>query len=146
MIKLATVFSGIGAIEQALEKQKINYTIEFACDNGERELKNTKEEIENNIKNLNDIEKKIYIDNLYKNLNKTNYVQESYMANYDVSEENFYQTFGRKLREVYPGIVERLEKQGLLICRKEKEGETGRIALSEFGLDVSNIVMAEFLL
>lgn len=63
-----------------------------------------------------------------------------------ISEENFYQTFGRKLREVYPGIVERLEKQGLLICRKEKEGETGRIALSEFGLDVSNIVMAEFLL
>ena len=37
-LKLATVFSGIGAPEQALNKLNIPYDIVFACDNGEREL------------------------------------------------------------------------------------------------------------
>ena len=33
MIRLATLFSGIGAIEQAFLKQKIDHKIVFACDN-----------------------------------------------------------------------------------------------------------------
>ena len=37
-MKLATVFSGIGAIEQALHRMGINYEIVFACDNGDVEL------------------------------------------------------------------------------------------------------------
>ncbi len=37
-MKLATVFSGIGAIEQALHRLGINYEIVFACDNGDVEL------------------------------------------------------------------------------------------------------------
>ncbi len=40
MIKLETVFSGIGAIEHALDKMKIPYIVQFACDNGERRPKN----------------------------------------------------------------------------------------------------------
>lgn len=39
MIRLGTVFSGIGAIEHALERLNIKHSIEFACDNGERNLK-----------------------------------------------------------------------------------------------------------
>lgn len=35
MIKLATVFSGIGAIEHALERMGQDYKIVFACDNGD---------------------------------------------------------------------------------------------------------------
>ena len=38
MLKLATVFSGIGAIEHALERLGIDYKIEFACDNGEVDI------------------------------------------------------------------------------------------------------------
>ena len=38
MLRLATLFSGIGAIEQALKEMNIDYKIEFACDNGEREI------------------------------------------------------------------------------------------------------------
>lgn len=38
MIKLATVFSGIGAIEQSLRRLGIDYNIVFACDNGDVEL------------------------------------------------------------------------------------------------------------
>lgn len=37
-VRLATVFSGIGAIEQAFLKMGIAHEIVFACDNGEREL------------------------------------------------------------------------------------------------------------
>lgn len=37
-MKLATVFSGIGAIEQALHRLGIDYEIVFACDNGDVEL------------------------------------------------------------------------------------------------------------
>lgn len=39
MIRLGTLFSGIGAIEQALLRLNIEHTNVFACDNGEIELK-----------------------------------------------------------------------------------------------------------
>ncbi|CYV75901.1 DNA cytosine methyltransferase [Streptococcus suis] len=38
MLKLGTVFSGIGAIEHALERMGIDYQIEFACDNGDVDI------------------------------------------------------------------------------------------------------------
>ena len=38
MLKLATVFSGIGAIEHALDRMNIEHEIVFACDNGDVEL------------------------------------------------------------------------------------------------------------
>lgn len=37
-IKVGTLFSGIGAFEHALKQLKIGHQIQFACDNGEREL------------------------------------------------------------------------------------------------------------
>lgn len=39
MIRLGTLFSGIGAIEQALLRLGVRHKIVFACDNGEMELK-----------------------------------------------------------------------------------------------------------
>ena len=45
MIRLATVFSGIGAPEEALKQLKKDFEIVFACDNGERELKESYEYI-----------------------------------------------------------------------------------------------------
>lgn len=38
MIKLATVFSGIGAIEHALQRMNLEHKIVFACDNGDVEI------------------------------------------------------------------------------------------------------------
>ena len=38
MIRLATVFSGIGAIEHALQRMNIEHEIVFACDNGDVEI------------------------------------------------------------------------------------------------------------
>lgn len=46
MIKLATVFSGIGAIEHALERMQIEHEIVFACDNGDVELEMPKVRID----------------------------------------------------------------------------------------------------
>ena len=39
MIRLGTVFTGIGAIEQALKRLGLDHTIVFGCDNGDVELK-----------------------------------------------------------------------------------------------------------
>lgn len=38
MIRLATVFSGIGAIEQALKRMQLEHQIVFACDNGDVDI------------------------------------------------------------------------------------------------------------
>lgn len=52
MLKIATVFSGIGAIEHALERLGIDYKIEFACDNGEVDI--LSKEIDDNFKEINE--------------------------------------------------------------------------------------------
>lgn len=93
-IKLATVFSGIGAIEFAFKRLNIKHELIFACDNGERDVEYNIEEERKKVFSLDSIEsKKKYVDDLYKKLtSKKNYVQESYMANYPhLSEDRFFQ-------------------------------------------------------
>lgn len=63
-----------------------------------------------------------------------------------ISMEGFCQTFGKEAENVYPGIFDKMEKQGLLCSERNAFGKRTRIYLSELGLDVSNQVMAEFLL
>lgn len=63
MIKLATVFSGIGAIEHALDRMQLEHEIVFACDNGDVELDLPKvsvdiDSMENELKELKGIAKK----------------------------------------------------------------------------------------
>ncbi|MCR4661154.1 MAG: DNA (cytosine-5-)-methyltransferase [Clostridia bacterium] len=91
MIRLATVFSGIGAIEFALKKSKLDYRVIFACDNGEREL-NLSEEEKNHVNQLkNNIEKNEFIKNKYSELKKHNFVKDSYFANYDIDDSRWYE-------------------------------------------------------
>lgn len=92
MIKLATLFSGIGAIEQALIRLHVPYEIVFACDNGEIEVDFDADEARNEIKKLKGKKlKKQYVDNLYASATKKrNFVKESYVANYKVSEDDFH--------------------------------------------------------
>lgn len=91
MIKLATVFSGIGSIEHALNRLNIEHEIVFACDNGERELKDSVEKIKKDIFNMSDEEAKQYIDKLYDSTGKENFVEVSYLANYKISKKDFHQ-------------------------------------------------------
>lgn len=57
-----------------------------------------------------------------------------------VEKSAFLEQFGVALEQVYAGVLEKMEKQGLLVNGKE------RVFLTKRGLDVSNYVMAEFLL
>lgn len=92
MIKLATLFSGIGAIEQALKRLHIDYELVFACDNGEIEIDFDVEKAKEDISKLDSKKaKKEYVDNLYSSLtSKTNYVMLSYLANYDIDKDDFH--------------------------------------------------------
>ncbi|MEG2637623.1 MAG: DNA (cytosine-5-)-methyltransferase, partial [Acinetobacter sp.] len=91
MLKLGTVFSGIGAIEHALERLSIPHDIAFACDNGNIEIDLERDEIEKNLENLNSFkEKKAYVDGLYAKKKKKNFVEESYQANYNIPQEHFH--------------------------------------------------------
>ncbi len=108
MIRLATVFSGIGAVEQAMNKQKIDYKLVFACDNGERELQETEKEIKKMISNLSYEEEKKFIDNLYLKTGKPNYMEESYMANYNIDKKDFHQDIRFIDGNYYKGKVDLL--------------------------------------
>ena len=77
MIRLATVFSGIGSVEWALKRMGIDHEIVFACDNGDIELKDIDdkeaERIRKEIRSLPTIEKqKEYEEKLFAKSKKTN--------------------------------------------------------------------------
>lgn len=91
MIKLGTVFSGIGAVEHALDRLEMPYEIVFACDNGERKLKTSYDDIEQKTKEMSNAEKDAFISALYDKEAGVNYVEQEYKANYNVPAERFYQ-------------------------------------------------------
>ena len=75
MIRLATVFSGIGAIEHALDRMNIDHRIVFACDNGDIDILNKeigvntdeiKAETELLSKTIQDLQIDETVDDLYK--------------------------------------------------------------------------------
>ena len=89
-LRIGTVFSGIGAPEQALFRMGIKNKIVFACDNGEIELKESVEDIKKMIAGKSDSQTNKIIKTLYKSTNKKNYVKQSYFANYDIKEKDWY--------------------------------------------------------
>ena len=130
MIKLATVFSGIGSIEQALNRLGVEHKIVFACDNGDMELRlfdketqtyynllqtkrgkrtltadeeqqlfalsKQENDLAENVRNriygmATKQEKKQFVDDLYStNGRKNNFVKKTYVANYNIDEEDFH--------------------------------------------------------
>lgn len=88
MIRLATVFSGIGAIEHALDRMGLEHEIVFACDNGDvdilskkiddnindiqEEIKSLKEIVRNNIEKEDEFSKQLkQCENKFKKVTKT---------------------------------------------------------------------------
>ena len=61
-----------------------------------------------------------------------------------VTDQDFRQSFGLEIMDVYGETVKDLTKKGLLAVETEN-GRT-RIALTSRGTDLSNIVLSEFLL
>ena len=91
MIKIATVCSGIGAAEQALKQMGVDHEIVFACDNGERYLKETEEEIKEYLSKFPKEEQEKKINELYDKTGKVNNVKKSYFANYEITEDKWFQ-------------------------------------------------------
>lgn len=91
MLNVATVFSGIGAFEQALKRLNIEYNILFACDNGERYLDLDKDEIIENYNPQKYDKFEDYIKDLYDKTGKENNVKKSYFANYDITENDWFE-------------------------------------------------------
>ena len=91
-LKLATAFSGIGAIEQALKRLNIDHEIIFACDNGDIIIDIDSNKELSVIKKMNSPkEKREYVYNLYKEKSKkTNFVEMTYKKNYTVKDDNFF--------------------------------------------------------
>lgn len=92
MLRLGTLFSGIGAVEQALIRMNIKHEIVFACDNGDIDIDiDLYEEKKKIFKMTSKKEKKEYVDKLYSSKSrKQNYVKQSYIANYKIKEEDFH--------------------------------------------------------
>jgi DNA (cytosine-5)-methyltransferase 1 len=107
MMKVATVFSGIGAIEQALKKLGLQHEIVFACDNGEVYIDFNEEKIKSDLSNISSLlQQKLYVDKLYRRTGKINYVQKTYCANYNINSENFYQDVRFLNGERYKNIID----------------------------------------
>lgn len=91
MLKIATVFSGIGAAEQALKQMQIDFEIVFACDNGERYVNIDVDKENKKMENLSNIDRKVLIEKLYKQSGKENNVKKSYFANYNIDENRWFE-------------------------------------------------------
>ena len=92
MLKLATAFSGIGAIEFALKRLNEEHEIVFACDNGDIDIGVDIDAENEKIRSLKDYRlKNQYVRNLYAELSrKTNFVEKTYMNNYPITSDRFF--------------------------------------------------------
>jgi DNA (cytosine-5)-methyltransferase 1 len=92
-MKVATLFSGIGAFEFALKRMNINHEIIFACDNGGIEIPYNLDKEFDHVKSLTTWKaQKEYVDSIYrKSTRRTNFVKQSYLANYEINEDRFFQ-------------------------------------------------------
>lgn len=93
MIRIGTLFSGIGSPEQALKRLGVDYEVVFACDNGDREIEYNADDELSKIKKMKTKQaKKDYVDDLYDSRCRShNFVKDSYMANYEINEDDFHQ-------------------------------------------------------
>lgn len=91
-ITLGTSFSGIGAIEFALKRLGIDTEILFAIDNGDVEIEVDYDTELEKIRNLNSPEeKRLYVKQLYGAKSRHhNFVEDSYKANYEIVNDNFF--------------------------------------------------------
>lgn len=106
MIRIATVFSGIGAAEQALQQLGIEHAIVFACDNGERYLKQSFEEITSILNNFSVENREQVLRLLYDSTGKINNVKRSYFANYDIDESRWFEDIRFVNGKPYKGQVD----------------------------------------
>ncbi len=62
-----------------------------------------------------------------------------------VSTKEFQRLFDVSIEQMYPGVVEDFVRKGLLVRGTDPDTGEERIRLTAFGMDVSNMVMSEFI-
>jgi site-specific DNA-cytosine methylase len=127
MIKVATVFSGIGSAEWAFKRINVPHEIVFACDNGERYLLKSFEQIEIETEGLSFEKKKQYIENIYEATGKVNYVQDSYMANYNVAVQELQEAIFRINNDNTISLQQKEYEVNALIIDEEQGYKNGRV-------------------
>ena len=90
IIRVGTVFSGIGAPEEGLRQLGVSHKIVFACDNGERKLTAKDEEYIASLSSLSNLERDKLIAECYASSGE-NLVQKTYCANNEIEPSSFYQ-------------------------------------------------------
>ncbi len=101
MIKLATVFSGIGAIEHALQRMNLEHEIVFACDNGDLEI--LTKDVGMNINEIK--EELLYLESLVDSVSDSGEVQDLYkdqLIGMFAEARNEYNTILTQLKEIKP--------------------------------------------
>lgn len=84
-MKIGSLFTGIGAFEQAFKQLGIEYQSIFSCDNGEVYLDADTEKLINEYKG-NNLDK--YVRNIYQSQSKKNFVKETFDKNHKTN--NWY--------------------------------------------------------
>lgn len=101
MIKLATVFSGIGAIEHALQRMNLEHEIVFACDNGDLDI--LTKDVGMNIDEIK--EELLYLESLVDSISDSGEVQDLYkdqLIGMFAEARNEYNTILTQLKEIKP--------------------------------------------
>ncbi|HDR5352311.1 DNA cytosine methyltransferase [Bacillus cereus group sp. MYBK163-2] len=114
MLKIATVFSGIGAIEHAIERLEIENKVIFACDNGgvnifklkiEKDLQSVEKHVKLLSKMINELEGKPYVDKgteqklkenflgIQKEYNRLDFLLEQFSGGVNTKIRGFISTF-----------------------------------------------------
>lgn len=90
-----------------------------------------------------DLSRRPYIEE-YQKLTVKDRMEETFFVGLRMMEgvdtEDFFETFGKKVSDVYGGLPEKLIGEGLL----KRCGRS--LALTDYGIDISNYVMAQFLI
>lgn len=91
-IRLATLFSGIGAIEFAFKRLNIDHDIVFACDNGDVVVETDTDKELKKVKKMKSVkEKNDYVKDIYRSqTRKHNFVEDTYKNNYQIDGDNFF--------------------------------------------------------
>ena len=89
MLRIGTVFTGIGAFEYMLKSRHIEHEILFACDCGDRKINITQEEFDE-LSKIPYPQKTVEAEKLYSKCKKENRIKETYLKNYDFSKGQWY--------------------------------------------------------
>lgn len=107
-LKVGTLFSGIGSFEWALKRLDVDYEVVLACDNGDVDIEvDSYEDLLDKSKQTDSVvEMKKMEELLYSKARKTNFVEKSYKANFDIADENFHYNVCILDGEKYAGKVD----------------------------------------